>query len=173
MLSPTIETDRLIIRRYSKSDIDAFYEIITDKRLQKFIKFPSLTYEEEVKYIDECIDNAFCDTLEKWTIVLKDTNDVIGNIAVNKIHEKDDYCEVGYVIRYKYWGNGYTSEALKAVSNYLLTKYYLIECKCDEDNKQSYRVMEKAGFIRDGYIPNRRLLDDGTRKGLLYYSKLR
>ena len=171
MLSPTIETERLIMRRYQATDIDAFYDIITDKRLHKFIKFPSLSYSEESDYINKCIDNAYCDVLEKWTIVLKDTNEVIGNIAVNKIHERDNYCEVGYVLRYNYWGRGYTSEALKAISNYLLTKYYLVECLCDEDNIQSYRVMEKAGFIKDGYIPNRRLCEDGKRKGLFYYSK--
>ena len=30
MLSPTIETERLILRRYKESDIDAIYEIRTD-----------------------------------------------------------------------------------------------------------------------------------------------
>ena len=49
MLSPRIETDRLILRRYKESDIDAIYEIITDERLSKYIKFPNLTKDEEVK----------------------------------------------------------------------------------------------------------------------------
>ena len=35
MLSPTIETERLILRRYKESDIDAIYEIITDERLNE------------------------------------------------------------------------------------------------------------------------------------------
>ena len=43
MLSPRIETDRLILRRYKESDIDAIYEIITDERLAKYIKYPNLT----------------------------------------------------------------------------------------------------------------------------------
>lgn len=38
MLSPTIETDRLILRRYKETDLDAMYDIITDQRLSKFIK---------------------------------------------------------------------------------------------------------------------------------------
>lgn len=45
MLSPKLETDRLILRRYEECDIDAFYEIIHDDRLQKFIPFPDLTKE--------------------------------------------------------------------------------------------------------------------------------
>lgn len=38
MLSPTIETDRLILRRYKETNLDAMYDIITDQRLSKFIK---------------------------------------------------------------------------------------------------------------------------------------
>ena len=38
MLSPRIETERLILRRYKESDIDAIYEIITDERLSKYNK---------------------------------------------------------------------------------------------------------------------------------------
>jgi len=36
---------------------------------------------------------------------------------------------------------------------------------------QSFRVMEKAGFIKDGYISNRRLNKDGKYSGVVYYSK--
>lgn len=46
MLSTKIETDRLILRRYNENDIDAMYEIITDNRLSKYIKFPKLTKDE-------------------------------------------------------------------------------------------------------------------------------
>jgi RimJ/RimL family protein N-acetyltransferase len=42
MLSPTIETERLILRRYKETDIDAIYEIITDERLTNFISYPHL-----------------------------------------------------------------------------------------------------------------------------------
>jgi len=53
--------------------------------------------------------------------------------------------------------NGYASEALEVVANYLLNSgYYLVECSCNKLNKQSSKVMEKAGFKKDGYIANRR-----------------
>lgn len=43
MLSPKLETERLILRRHKESDIDAIYEIITDERLSAYIKFPNLS----------------------------------------------------------------------------------------------------------------------------------
>ena len=173
MLSPRIQTDRLILRRYKESDIDAIYEIITDKRLAKYIKYPTLTKDEELECIRKWISEADENKYEKWVIELKSTGDVVGNIDVNTVVKKHNYCNVGYSIRYCHWGNGYAAEALKAVSDYLLFTrgYYLVECSCNELNVQSYRVMEKAGFKKDGYIPNRRLNQDGTYSGVVYYSK--
>ena len=174
MLSPRLETERLVLRRYEEADIDMQYEIITDDRLSKYIKFPDLTKEEELEYIKDCIKNADDSKYEKWVITLKDNNIPIGNISVNEINNKNNYCTVGYVIKYEYWGKGYASEALKIVSDYLLDSgYYLVECSCNELNKQSSRVMEKAGLKKDGYIANRRLNKDGSYSGVEYYSKMR
>ncbi len=172
MLSPNLETERLILRRYKESDIDMQYEILNDSRLSKFIRFPNLTKEEELECIKDWIKNVEDSKYEKWVITLKDSNIPIGNISVNGIEKKHNYCNVGYVIMYDYWGKGYASEALKVVSDYLLDSgYYLVECSCNELNKQSSRVMEKAGFKKDGYIANRRLNRDGTYSGVEYYSK--
>lgn len=172
MLSPKLETERLILRRYNESDIDTFFDIINDERLQKYISFPKLTKEEEMEYIRNCMINADHDRCEKWSIVLKSSNKSIGNISVNTVNKKHNYCNVGYVINYDNWGNGYAGESLKAVSDYLLESgYYLVECSCNELNIQSSKVMLKAGFKKDGYIANRRLNKDGTYSGVEYYSK--
>lgn len=173
MLSPKLETERLILRRYNEIDLDAFYEILHDERLHTYIPFPDLTKKEELEYIKNCIAEVEESKYEKWSIVLKNENITIGNISVNTVNKKHNYCNVGYVVRYDYWGNGYASEALEAVSNYLLNDrdYYLVECSCNELNKQSSKVMLKAGFKKDGYIANRRLNKDGTYSGVEYYSK--
>lgn len=173
MLSPKIETERLILRRYKESDIDAIYDIITDKRLSTYIKFPDITKEQELECIKEWIEEADDSKYERWVIERKDDGAIVGNIDVNTIVKKHNYCNVGYTIRYDYWGNGYAAEALEAVSNHLLEEsgYYLVECSCNELNKQSSKVMEKAGFKKDGYIANRRLNKDGTYSGVEYYSK--
>ena len=173
MLSPRLETNRLILRRYRESDLDAIYEIITDERLSKYIKYPALTKAEELECIKKWIQEADENKYEKWVIQLKATGEVVGNIDVNTVVKKHNYCNVGYTIRYQYWGNGYAAEALSAVSDHLLYSggYYLVECSCNELNTQSSRVMEKAGFQKDGYIANRRLNRDGTYSGVVYYSK--
>ena len=97
----------------------------------------------------------------------------ISNIKGLVVRRKN-ISNASYAILYTYWGKGYASEALKAVSDYLLESgYYLVECSCNELNKQASRVMEKAGFKKDGYIANRRLNKDGTYSGVEYYSKIK
>ena len=172
MLSPTIKTERLIIRRYKESDLDAIYDLITDERLSTYIKFPALTKEEELEHIKKFISEADEDKCERWVIERQSDGTVVGNIGVNKISKTHNYCNVGYTIRFDYWGNGYATEALKYVSDYLLESgYYLVECSCNELNTQSSKVMLKAGFKKDGYIANRRINKDGSYSGVEYYSK--
>ena len=149
------------------------YKILTDERLSKYIKFPNLTKDEELECIKTWIKEANESKYEKGVITLKGNNIPIGNISVNGIENKHNYCNVGYVIMLDYWGNGYASEALKAISDYLLNDrgYYLVEYSCNELNTQSSKVMLKAGLKKDGYIANRRLKKDGTYLGVEYYSR--
>ena len=173
MLSPKLETKRLILRRLEESDLDAMYEIISDSWLSKYIQFPRLSKDEELEYIRFLIKEADVSAEEKWVIELKENHEPIGNISVNDVNKRNNFCTIGYVVRYKYWGKGYATEALKTISDYLLNeiKYYLVEGVCNERNLQSSRVLIKAGFKKDGYVANRRLNKDGTYSGIEYYSK--
>lgn len=175
MLSPKLETERLILRRWQESDIDVLYEMITDKRLSKFLKIPNITKEDELKRLKKWIAEVDESLNERWVITEKDTGNIVGKIDVESVNKKNNYCDVGYMLRFGYWKKGYMTEALKAVTNYLLSErgYYLIEGYCNELNIASSRVMLNAGFSKDGYIANRRLNEDGTYSGLEYYSKSR
>lgn len=173
MLCPIIQTDRLIIRRYKETDIDMQYRFLQDERLHKFISPPRISREEELEVIKKWISESDTSDYERWVIALKNTDEPIGNISVNGIDRKNNYCNVGYVILFEYQGRGYATEALKAVSDYLLNNrnYHLVECSCNELNVASSKVMLKAGFKKDGYIQNRRKNPDGSYSGVEYYSK--
>ena len=60
VLSPRIETDRLILRRFKESDIDMQYDILHDDRLATYIHFPDLTKEEELECIKKWINEVPC-----------------------------------------------------------------------------------------------------------------
>ena len=72
MLSPRLETERLILRRYEEADIDMQYEIITDDRLSKYIKFPDLTKKEELEYIKDCIKMLMIQNMKNGCVVYQE-----------------------------------------------------------------------------------------------------
>ena len=91
MLSPTIETERLVLRRYKESDIDAIYEIITDERLTNYITYPPYTKEQELDCIKKWIEEADINKKEKWVMELKTTKEIVVNIDVNTVVEKHNF----------------------------------------------------------------------------------
>lgn len=104
MLSPKLETERLILRRWQASDIDVLYEMITDKRLSKFLKMPNITKEDELKRLQKWIIEADDSLNERWVITEKSTGEIVGKIDVESINKKNNYCSIGYMLRYEYWG---------------------------------------------------------------------
>ena len=61
---------------------------------------------------------------------------------------------LGYSIAEEHWGNGYATEAAKAMTDYgLLTlKLKEINAYCYPENERSRRVLEKSGFKYQGLL---------------------
>ncbi|XP_024028039.1 uncharacterized protein LOC112093574 [Morus notabilis] len=61
--------------------------------------------------------------------------------------------EIGYAVKANYWGKGIATEAVKlALSCVFKELKFLdrVEGLVFEENKASQRVLEKAGFVREG-----------------------
>ena len=164
--SQRIETERLILRKVELDDAPImFRNWQSDERVTKYLSwkpYPSVDYSYKVaeNWISQYHNLDFF----LWLIVEKETNTPIGTIGVGR-HEDDwSSAEVGYCIGYDWWNNGYMTEALIAVIEYLLYKACIpeITCCCDRENKPSAHVMQKAGmsfkctkrdyFVREDYI---------------------
>ena len=96
----------------------------------------------------------------------------MGDISIVGRDTKYNTCELGYCLGSKFWNQGYASEALKGVIEYLLNEenIRLVECKHVSNNPASGRVMQKAGMHYDGTLPQRRIDKDGNIVDLVYYS---
>lgn len=80
---------------------------------------------------------------------------------------------MGYCNGSKFWGNGYATEALRMVIEYLLTEcdFYLIEARHISGNPASGRVMEKAGMHKDAVLRERSVNKyTGERNDSIIYS---
>ena len=81
-------------------------------------------------------------------IVEKESNEPIGSISVLRTFDKDKRAEIGYALGEKWWGKGYTTEALIGVIEYLFSnsEYLVICAKHDTENIASGKVMQKSGM---------------------------
>jgi ribosomal-protein-alanine N-acetyltransferase len=60
---------------------------------------------------------------------------------------------LGYWVGEPFQGRGYITEAVKLISRFAFTQLNLhrVEAACLPENIASRRVLEKAGFVREGY----------------------
>lgn len=88
-----------------------------------------------------------------WSIFLKNTNIVIGQITCQpKDNEPEDVRDAGWFIDSKYQGQGYATEAAIAMFNFMFNEVEIAEIKTSaaEINPGSWKIMEKLGFTYVG-----------------------
>lgn len=161
-----IETSRLILRPMKHGDeVQIFNNYANDERVTRHLFWDAHQNLDVTKLYVEYTISRTEDLNYIWVVELKETNQIIGNIAVVKINEKFLTCEIGYVFGYKWWGNGYCTEALKTVINYMINEVdcHLVEAKFIDKNPASGRVMEKAGMKYEGKL-RERTIDKVTKE---------
>ena len=169
----TLETERLILRKFTIDDAEGMFKNwATDPLTNKYLSWELHKSIDESKSIIEDWLKRYESGFYNWVVELKDTHEIIGNICEEGKNLKHKTISVGYCYGSKYWNNGYASEALRRVIEYLLTEqdFYLVEANHRSSNPASGRVMQKAGMKYDGTLRERRIDIDGTRADMLYYS---
>lgn len=145
-MNPRIETCRLLLREVKESDaLPLFYQINHNpKVLETFLA----SYME-----DPC--EASADALIRfqnngnliYILELKQTKEVIG-LLLEQGHT-DTTIELGYAIGESFWNEGYTTEAMKAVIEYLFQREFeTVTAQCFQENIASERVMMKCSMKR-------------------------
>lgn len=147
--TPVLETERLILRRFTFDDIEDMYAIYSDKTVNKFLPwFPFESREETEKYLSENImpqyENQFsC----RYCVELKETGKVIGYVSLGCIDLKNRGGDLGYGLMKEYWNRGIITEASKEILKWLKgcgCRY--ITATHDVNNPASGEVMKKLGM---------------------------
>ena len=152
----TLETERLRLRKFTESDADAvFRNWASDDEVTKYLTWPThRSVENSAGYIRFCLGTYQEDSSYQWGIELKETGELFGNISAVKVENQIDAVELGYVIGRRFWGNGYTQEAVKAVIDFFFNEVGAnrIAARHDINNPNSGKVMKKAGMKYEGTL---------------------
>jgi ribosomal-protein-alanine N-acetyltransferase len=172
----TIETERLILRRFEYSDCDAvFANWASDENVQKMYSEPTYHTKEEVNgLLDKYISSYEREDYYRWAVIDRENGQCIGQIAYFLVDNKNHFAEIEYCIGAQFQCKGYATEATKAVIDFGFSKMNLHKVQiCTKTiNAPSKRVIEKCGFTYEGTLRDYFFMD-GKYVGRLYFSILR
>lgn len=145
MNTPTLETERLILRKFTKNDLYAIYKIYSDREVNTFLPlFPLQTMEETALFYEEQIEQAY--NQERacyYAICLKKENIPIGYITISM----NDSYELGYGLCKEFWHKGIVTEAGRAVLQQLKKDNIpYVTATHDVKNIRSGNVMKRLGM---------------------------
>ncbi len=151
--SKQIETERLILRATRENDLKVLWQILCIPEVNKYYLTSKLhpVWEEELPWQMQKLSHAndldnFC-----WSIVLKDTNECIGQItAQSKKGYPDEIRDMGWFINPLHQRQGYAYEGAKEVIKYMFKEVGISKILTGAAiaNPASWKLMEKLGFRR-------------------------
>lgn len=147
-----LETERLIIRPWQKSDVAYWKAMAMDVGYNVFAPPGSYAVKDNaaaeqkigarIKLFDEA-------RIGKMPVFEKRCGAFVGTCGGDFFpHNGTEEVELGYRLMLDHWGKGYATEAAKAMLDYLLDDVELrrVYAFVHAKNPQSIRVLEKAGF---------------------------
>jgi len=112
-----LETERLLLRRFTPEDAEDNYRIYTDPENMRFMGRRPDSVEFEREHIHRHIANYYDKHgFGLWALVLKEEGRLIGRCGLlYQPVEGAQEVEVSYLIDSPYWGRGFATEAARAV----------------------------------------------------------
>lgn len=89
-----------------------------------------------------------------WLMKLKGKPDtIIGDLCFKGL-SGDGMVEIGYGVYPAYERQGYATEAVRAMIDWVIKRDGVksVEAEADEDNAASLRILEKCGFVPNGIL---------------------
>lgn len=149
-----LETERLTLRKFQLSDAEEMYRNwASNDEVTRFLTWPT----HQSSHITASVVAAWVSAYEEpdtyqWCIEHKEAGEAIGSISVVSINPRVESLEIGYCIGKEYWNHGFTTEAVRAVKDFLFSKVAAnrIEAHVDPRNQGSGAVLIKSGFTYTG-----------------------
>ena len=149
-----IETDRLLLRRWRKDDLDAYARICADPEVMRYMARGPLTRGEAEAQISRFEKGWEMRGFGMWAAEEKGSGELVGRIGL-LYHEdwpEHDKTEVAWLLDRSRWGRGLATEGALASLRHGFEELGLerIISVTLPQNVASRRVMEKAGLTMRG-----------------------
>ncbi|HUF04272.1 MAG TPA: GNAT family N-acetyltransferase [Aridibacter sp.] len=171
---PGLEGERIVLRQMRESDAEDVFAIYRDEEVIRYWSSPAHeSIDDALELISDTKEQFEARTMFEWGAALRETDSVIGTFTLLNVDTPHRRAEVGYAIAREFWGGGYGTEGLELLVAFAFGHLNLhrLEADVHPDNKGSFRLLEKQGFAREGYLRERwhhlGRIEDGVFLGLL------
>jgi len=150
---PTLNTDRILLRKITLDDVDDMYDYATDPLVTEYLTWsPHPDKACTLNYISSLQSRYKTGDFFDWAIVHKDSGKMIGTCGFTKFDYANNSAEIGYVLNRNYHGQGIIPEAASEVIKFGFDRLGInrIEGRFIIGNDASRRVMEKIGMKFEG-----------------------
>lgn len=154
-----LKTKRLVLRQFCSTDAPRIHYLVNDKQVAYSTHYIPYPYPEGAaeEWLAEHAELVRCGRAAVFAVcqqsAAEQAPELIGTVGL-AIADLDHQAEIGYWFGREYWGNGFCTEAVVAVLDYGFEKLGLhrIFAQHISRNGASARVLEKAGFSREGLM---------------------
>ena len=174
-MPPILRTGRLVLRPFENDDAADLLRVFAEPDVVRYWSGGAWTDIVQAEAMIAEARQAYRDGgLARYAIALADTNRLIGICNLRGFFEQNRRCELGYALGRAYWGQGFAAEALEALLDHAFHVLDInrIEADIDPRNEASARLLEKLGFRREGYMPERWIVH-GEKADTAFYGLLR
>jgi [ribosomal protein S5]-alanine N-acetyltransferase len=167
-----LETERLILRDFREDDWQSVQEYASDPEVVRYMFWGPNTEQQTKYFIRKVLAGQKEQPRISFDIVLINKADSrligAGGLYLRSAENKEG--EIGYVLNRRFWNQGFVTEAARKLVAFGFKELGLhrIYATCDPANTGSFRVMEKIGMQREGYLRDHKLMKGTWRDSLLY-----
>ncbi|HEX2909965.1 MAG TPA: GNAT family protein [Chloroflexia bacterium] len=155
LVFPELETERLLLKRLEDKHAPALLKIWSQEEVMRYTDTDPFTSLSEIQEEIMIMDGLFkAGHAIRWGIFEKSNQELVGSCGFHKYSQQNKLLEIGYELGQAYWGNGYMTEALRAVITYCFNVLGVnrIEALILKGNERSERVVKKLGFKFEGVL---------------------
>ncbi len=166
--------ERLLIRPYRRSDVEALYEAVRESisEVEQWLPWchPEYTRAESEAWIAERSEAWLSGEAYDFGIFDARSTELWGGCGLNYINRDHQLANLGYWVRTSCTGRGIASDAVRLLAHFGFEELRLtrIEIVVVEANKPSLRVAEKVGATREGVLRNRLVLHDRALDAVMF-----
>lgn len=155
MTFPILETQRFVLREITLDDASDMFRIMSDPRVMRYFGSEPMTSHDQAIDRAKGIHEAFAEQSGvRWAITRREDGQFIGTCGFWRLIKEHFRAEIGYELDPAFWGQGVMTEAVGGMLRFGFTRMGLhsVEAHIDPANTGSRRVLEKLGFVQEGYF---------------------